>query len=131
MLKISLSPNTLRTLHHLWCVHLQIIQNSAARLLTHLHKWTHISPILPSLHWLPVEFRIQYKILFAPIEPYMVMLLNTLWTSCSYTTSQALRSTQQGLLSLPQTLLVEITYYNLLLRLWNSLPPALGLRSFY
>lgn len=43
--------------------HLQLVQNSAARLLTGTKKREHISPILASLHWLPVNFRIEFNIL--------------------------------------------------------------------
>ncbi len=42
---------------------LQMVQNAAARLLTGAKKHEHITPILASLHWLPVSFRIQLKIL--------------------------------------------------------------------
>ncbi len=40
---------------------LQIVQNAAARVLTWSRKYDHITPIL--LHWLPIKFRISYKIL--------------------------------------------------------------------
>ena len=42
---------------------LQLVQNAAARLLTGTKKREHISPVLASLHWLPVKFRIDFKIL--------------------------------------------------------------------
>lgn len=42
---------------------LQLVQNAAARLLTGTRKHDHITPILASLHWLPVQFRINFKIL--------------------------------------------------------------------
>ncbi|PME06503.1 hypothetical protein A8A06_07420 [Escherichia coli] len=42
---------------------LQLIQNAAARVLTGTRKRDHISPILASLHWLPVKSRIEFKIL--------------------------------------------------------------------
>ncbi|KAK0146590.1 putative RNA-directed DNA polymerase from transposon BS [Merluccius polli] len=42
---------------------LQMVQNAAARLLTRSTRMTHISPILSSLHWLPINFRIQFKVL--------------------------------------------------------------------
>ena len=41
---------------------LQRIQNSAARLITLSRKYDHISPVLRSLHWLPVHSRITFKI---------------------------------------------------------------------
>ncbi|XP_051237029.1 lathosterol oxidase-like isoform X3 [Dicentrarchus labrax] len=40
---------------------LQYIQNSAARILMRVQKHEHITPILHSLHWLPVSTRIEYK----------------------------------------------------------------------
>ncbi len=42
---------------------LQLVQNTAARLLTGSGKWEHITPILASLHWLPVHFGIHFKVL--------------------------------------------------------------------
>ncbi len=41
----------------------QYIQNSAARALIFSKKSSHITPILHRLHWLPIRFHIQYKIL--------------------------------------------------------------------
>ena len=40
---------------------LQLVQNSAARLLLRCKKSDHITPILHDLHWLPIQFRIQFK----------------------------------------------------------------------
>ncbi len=42
---------------------LQIVQNAAARVLTRSRKYDHITPIVQSLHWLHIKFRISYKIL--------------------------------------------------------------------
>ena len=42
---------------------LQLIQNAAARLLTGTKSSEHISPTLAALHWLPVSFRMDFKIL--------------------------------------------------------------------
>ena len=41
---------------------LQLIQNAAARFLTRTKRCDHITPILAALHWLPVSFRIDFKI---------------------------------------------------------------------
>ena len=43
---------------------LQLLQNRAARVLTFTPKYAHISNVLKSLHWLPVSYRIEYKMLF-------------------------------------------------------------------
>ena len=42
---------------------LQRIQNTAARIVTKTKKFDHITPVLTDLHWLPIEFRIDYKLL--------------------------------------------------------------------
>ena len=61
---------------------LQLIQNSAARLVTQTKKHESISPVLRNLHWLPIQSRIQFKVIsltyqcfyhFAP--PYLTELL--------------------------------------------------------
>ncbi|XP_014065746.1 uncharacterized protein, partial [Salmo salar] len=41
---------------------LQMVQNSAAQLLTHTKSWQHITPVLCELHRLPVSQCIDYKI---------------------------------------------------------------------
>jgi len=40
-----------------------LIQNAAARVLMSSNRREHVSPVLASLHWLPVKFRIEVKIL--------------------------------------------------------------------
>ncbi len=40
----------------------KLIQNAAARILTRTRKSEHITPVLRSLHWLPVTFRIDFKV---------------------------------------------------------------------
>ena len=42
---------------------LQLVQNHAARLITGVRKHDHISPVLKQLHWLPLQQRIQFKVL--------------------------------------------------------------------
>ena len=44
---------------------LQKVQNNAARLILRIAKREHISPHLASLHWLPIDSRIKYKLVFA------------------------------------------------------------------
>ena len=41
---------------------LQLIQNHAARLIFRAKKKDHVTPLLVSLHWLPIKFRVEYKI---------------------------------------------------------------------
>jgi len=42
---------------------LQKIQNNAARIITRTKRREHISPVLRSLHWLPILSRIDHKIM--------------------------------------------------------------------
>ena len=42
---------------------LQRVQNVAARIVVMLGKFWHITSVLNQLHWLPVSFRINFKIL--------------------------------------------------------------------
>ena len=42
---------------------LQMVQNTAARLLTGVKKYHHISPTRAALHWLPIRFCIDFKML--------------------------------------------------------------------
>ncbi len=44
-------------------MHLQMVQNAAARLITGRRRFDHISPILISLNWLPVKYIIIFNIL--------------------------------------------------------------------
>ncbi len=83
---------------------LQLVQNAAARLLTKAHRREHISPILASLHWLTVCYRIYFKILLYVYKcfnslapPYLSELLQP------YTLSWSLRSADQLLLAVPKT----------------------------
>ena len=42
---------------------LQRLLNAAARIITNLGKYDHITDAMKKLHWLPIESRIQYKVL--------------------------------------------------------------------
>ena len=42
---------------------LQLIQNTAARVITGTKKFEHITAVLQGLHWLPISYRIMFKIL--------------------------------------------------------------------
>ena len=41
---------------------LQLVQNSFCRVVTRSSKFSHITPQLKKLHWLPVRYRVQFKI---------------------------------------------------------------------
>ena len=105
---------------------LQLVQNAAARLLTGKRKFDHISPVLASLHWLPVAFRIDFKILLLVFKglnglapQYLTELLDL------YVPARTLRSSGQVLLVPPKTKLKtkgDRAFMAAAPRLWNSLP---------
>ncbi|XP_064803265.1 uncharacterized protein LOC135521268 [Oncorhynchus masou masou] len=82
---------------------LQLIQNAAARLVFNLPKFSHVTPLLRSLHWLPVEARIRYKTMvlaYGSVRGTAPQYLQALIRP--YTQTRALRSSTSGLLaSLP------------------------------
>lgn len=105
---------------------LQLVQNAAARLLTGTRKYDHISPVLSSLHWLPVHFRVDFKILL-----FTYKCLNGLAPSYlsdlihPYAPSRALRSADQLQLVVPKTkrkLRGDRAFSVAAPRLWNQLP---------
>lgn len=105
---------------------LQLVQNSAARVLTRTPSTMHISPTLQQLHWLPVKYRIDFKILLLTFKalhslapPYLTDLLHI------YTPSRTLRSSLSLSLVLPRIRLKTMgarTFSHAAPRLWNSLP---------
>ena len=105
---------------------LQLIQNAAARILTRTRRFEHISPVLASLHWLPVKFRIDYKILlltFKALHGLAPLYLNYL--PFPYTPSRILHSQGTGLLVIPRiaksTIGGRVFSYRAP-HLWNKLP---------
>ena len=78
---------------------LQRIQNAAARLLTGTGRREHISPVLRDLHWLPVEKRVQFKVLLLTYKAAKNLGPSYLNTMCNMSTQmRTLRSASQGLL---------------------------------
>ena len=105
---------------------LQRIHNTAARILTLTDKYTHITPILESLHWLPVKYRIVFKILtltYRCLNGLAPSYLSQLLTP--YTPSRSLRSSNQLLLKVPKTkkkAYGDRAFQNAAPKLWNRLP---------
>ncbi|XP_074533220.1 uncharacterized protein LOC141796151 [Halichoeres trimaculatus] len=108
---------------------LQLLQNSAARVLTKTRRRAHITPVLKSLHWLPVCFRIDFKVLLMVFKclrglgpSYLSELL------LPYEPSRTLRSSGTGLLIIPKArtrTYGEASFQHYGPRLWNSLPEDL------
>ena len=109
---------------------LQKVQNNAARLICRTPKFDHISPVLHTLHWLPVEQRIEYKLLLLAFKSvnndgpsYLSDLLKF------YIPSRQLRSSSDTrLLRIPSFRLKSFGQRKFSYQasvLWNSLPISL------
>ncbi|KAF7650217.1 hypothetical protein LDENG_00129620 [Lucifuga dentata] len=86
---------------------LQLIQNAAAQLLTHSRRSDYITPILAGLHWLPVYFRIDFKILllvFKALHSQAPIYICDVLTP--YEPDRGLRSSGRNLLTVPESHLV-------------------------
>jgi len=109
---------------------LQKVFNTGARIVTRTRPDAHITPLLKSLHWLPIEARLQFKILItvfkglnnidAPI--YIKELLEPL------NSTRTLRSSTKNLLKVPKSR--TKTYGDRAFSvtgpvLWNKLPDEL------
>ncbi len=105
---------------------LQLVQNSAARILTRTSAREHITPVLEKLHWLPVSFRIDFKILmltYKALNNLAPQYLSELLTP--YTPTCVLHSSEAGLLTVQTTRLKTMgdqAFSSLAPKLWNSLP---------
>jgi len=73
---------------------LQRVQNAAARFVLNLDYRAHISPALQQLHWLPVHYRIQYKIATRMYHIYNSTAPTYLSDLISFSSTRFLRSLQ-------------------------------------
>ncbi len=105
---------------------LQIVQNAAARLLTGMKKRDHITPVLSSLHWLPVQYRIDFKILLMVFKALHNMYPSYITNLLEYHTPvRTLRSADKLLLAVPRSKKKskgDRAFMVVAPKLWNSLP---------
>ena len=107
---------------------LQLVQNNAARVVSRINRSASIAQTLKELHWLPVSFRIEYKILLLCYKAvnglapqYLAELLSF------YVPSRKLRSSSQDLLVEPKARLKtygERAFSVCAPKLWNKLPSS-------
>ena len=110
---------------------LQRVQKAAARLLMSCKKYDHITPILINLHWLPVRYRINFKILLLTFKAlygmapsYIIDLIHT-----KTNTRYLLRSNEGVLLKHPSGKMKKSfgdrSFSVAAPTLWNALPVSL------
>ena len=100
---------------------LQLIQNTAARVVSFARKYDHITPVPPSLQWLPV--RLFFKILHFVDEAPNGMAPSCLSNMLRYRMSTGkLRSTACTELSRSESNFGDRTFSVAGSKLWNQLP---------
>jgi hypothetical protein len=113
-------------LYHLQIWHQQV-QNTAACLISRTSRYDQITLILREIHWLPIQYRAQYKILTYTYKAlhgecpiYIKHLLQV------YRPTRNLRSTQQSVtLVVPKSRTVtngDRCFTSTAPKLWNALP---------
>jgi len=104
---------------------LQQVQNSAVRTVTRTRCFDHATPILADLHWLPVKYRIQYKVavtiykILTTQEPsYLTDIIRL------HVPSRQLRFCNRNLLQKDRTNLVftDRLFSQAAPTVWNNLP---------
>ena len=109
---------------------LQVVQNTAARLVVRIPKHSHITSTLIDLHWLPIAQRIKLKILMMVFKALNCLAPDYITNMLEYKqkSSHALRSDDLKLLSVPRS--NSVTYGDRNFRnaapiLWNLLPVSM------
>ncbi len=105
---------------------LQMVQNAAARVLTKTRKYAHISPILSTLHWLPIKHRIDFKILLIAFKALNGLATQYLSEFLSHSSPpRPLQFQNSGHLIIPRISKQTEggrSFFYLVPKLWNNLP---------
>ena len=111
---------------------LQSILNTAARLVTKTRKYEHITPVMINLHWLPIQYKIQFKLLLLTYKSLHGLAPSYLSDKLSVRPNKGLRSDNQLLLNVPVSTLRLKFYGDRAFSvagptLWNALPKNIRL----
>ena len=103
----------------------QSVQNCLARVVTHSRQFSSVRPLLKSLHWLPVQFRIKHKICtltYKVIHSYQPVYLHNLLKPSNRTRN--LRSSDDDQLVVPRvsSKMGERAFSVAAPQLWNCIP---------
>ena len=110
---------------------LQFIQNAAARLVFKQSKFSHVTPLLRDLHWLPIHSRIMFKTLVltykaahlsAPqyLHPLVTLQISTRSLRPSTSAGRLVPPRLHGLKGPSRSRL----FHHLAPKWWNELPPS-------
>ena len=107
---------------------LQSVLNTAARQVTLGRKYDSVTPVLKELHWLPVVFRIKFKILLQVFKSLNGMAPKYLSDKLHLKTNHGLRSDNSKQLKIPNSRLKSYGDRAFSVagpELWNRLPKEL------
>lgn len=108
---------------------LQLVQNSAARLITGTRKFDHITTDLIELHWLPIKQRIDFKILVLVFKAQHEQAPRYICDMIIPSNQNVqLRSASKGLLLVPRTkcrTFGDRAFAHYAPNLWNKMPYAI------
>ena len=114
---------------------LQLILNSAARAVSGTPKFTHISPVLKSLHWLKIDQRIHYKVLSITYKTLQSHKPSYLFNLLHVKSNTGTRSSSSVTLKRPTVLsrlkITDRSFTHHAPVLWNSLPKELRRPCFH
>ena len=108
------------------------VQNAAARLISKQPKFSHITPVLYQLHWSPIKYRIEFKILLLTFKAIHGMAPDYIGklTRRKSPILYSLRSSQIILLEIANgkilSTLGERAFCYAALNLWNNLPSKIS-----
>ena len=111
---------------------LQSILNTAARLVTKTRKYEHITPVTVNLHWLPIQYSIQFKPLLLIYKSLHVLAPSFLTDKLSFRPNKGLRSDNQFFFNVPISALRLKFYGDRAFSvagptLWNAFPKNIRL----
>ena len=103
---------------------MQLIQDSAARLVCSVPAHSYAAPLLHCLHWLPVHRRITYKLCVLMFDVYHGTAPKYLTDLCSRCNDHRLWSSTRGdfVLQRTKTCLADSSFTTAGPAAWNSLP---------
>ena len=92
---------------------LQRVQNACARLIFREQKFCHVTPLISELHWLPIKYRIEFKILLITFK-----ILNFLAPTYLSSLISLRLPSKYNLRNSSDNLLLSYPRF----KLWNALP---------
>ena len=107
---------------------LQTLQNTAARIITRTSRYEHITPVLKELHWIPVNHRVEFKVLMLTYKALNDQLPSYIRDMLQiYHPARSLRSQNTTQLVVPKTRTVRYggrSFSSVAPKLWNALPTS-------